>query len=317
MLRPVIPAGFRPHSAEQCSRPDAALSLWWWGGFGVETIGTGRPVTVLKQAAAVLAGLLAAAIMVGLGMWQLSKYQAQGMDQIRHRAAGAPVALHHVAEPGHDAKQDAFYRRVRFSGHYDNSSQRLLPTGSDSGKSRVVTAFILDNGGAVPVVRGTTHERSAPAAPSNRMHQTGTLLPSENSDSPDHSGERTPINLSALAQDWKSPLIGGFVTIGADEAHAQSLTPAPVQLPRTSGRFQNGAYALQWWVFAAFALAMAVKTARDIGVRASLDDPDEPDLANRQGAATAHVEDGEPTEFSDGEGPPSPSDNRPPPTSGR
>lgn len=270
--------------AHLCSRSATGPSLGWWGGFAVSTIGTGQPVTVLKQAAAVLIGLLAAAIMVGLGMWQLSKYQAQGMDQIRHRASAAPVALHHLAKPGQDAKHDAFYRHVRLSGHYDDSMQRLLPTDSDSDKSRVVTAFILDTGGAVPVVRGTTHASSAPAAPTGSTHQTGTLLPSESSDSGSRpGGKSTALNLSALTQKWKPPLVGGFVALDSADAHRQSLTPAHVSFPRSSGRFQNGAYALQWWVFAAFALAMAVKTAHDIGARATVDDPDRPDIASVEG----------------------------------
>jgi hypothetical protein len=58
-------------------------------------------------------------------------------------------------------------------------------------------------------------------------------------------------------------LVAGFVTLTAVDASAQGLAPAPVELPQASGRLRNGAYALQWWVFAAFALALAIRMARD------------------------------------------------------
>ena len=49
----------------------------------------------------------------------------------------------------------------------------------------------------------------------------------------------------------------------AAESAAQGLEPAPVVLPEGSGRLRNGAYALQWWVFAAFAVGLAIRMARD------------------------------------------------------
>ncbi len=248
-------------------------------------------MTVLKQAAVLLAGLLAVAIMASLGIWQLDKYHAQGTQHLRDRAAASPVTLQHVARPGHDASNDAFYHRVRFTGHYDNSLQQLLPANNDSPRRRVVTGFILDSGGAVAVLRGTTDSKTPPPAPSGRIQQTGIFLPSEGAGSSTRTGDKpTTINLSALTQSWKPRLVGGFVTLDGGQAHSQSLTPAQVEFPPSSGRLRNGAYALQWWVFAAFAVAMAIKMARDIGIRATQDDPDDIDIGNAGG----------PTDGSDG-----------------
>jgi cytochrome oxidase assembly protein ShyY1 len=242
-------------------------------------------VTVLKQAAALLAGFLAAAIMVGLGIWQLNKYHAQGTQNLRDRAAASPVALHHVAKPGHDASADAFYHRVRLTGHYDNSFQQLLPAKNDSPRQRVVSAFVLDSGGAVAVVRGTTDASTPPRTPSGRIHQTGIFLPSEGAASSTRPGDKpTTLNLSALTQSWKPRLVGGFVTLSSGQAHTQSLKPAHVDFPSSSGRLRNGAYALQWWVFAMFAIAMAIKMAHDIGIRATQDDPDDTDIGTADGS---------------------------------
>ena len=38
-------------------------------------------------------------------------------------------------------------------------------------------------------------------------------------------------------------------------------------LPEARGRLRNGAYAIQWWLFAGFTLVMAVRMARDLGSR--------------------------------------------------
>ena len=70
-----------------------------------------------------------------------------------------------------------------------------------------------------------------------------------------------------LAQQWPGPLISGFVTLSADDAQAQQLVPATVTLPEARGRLRNGAYAIQWWLFAGFTLVMAVRMARDFGSR--------------------------------------------------
>ena len=62
------------------------------------------------------------------------------------------------------------------------------------------------------------------------------------------------------------PLIGGYVNLSSDDATSQGLTPAALLLPESPGRLRNGAYSIQWWLFAAFTLFMAFRMARDIGL---------------------------------------------------
>ena len=75
------------------------------------------------------------------------------------------------------------------------------------------------------------------------------------------------IRVPQLAQQWPGPLVEGFVTLAPAEANAQGLEPAVVALPEARGRLRNGAYALQWWMFAAFTVVMAIRIARDVGRR--------------------------------------------------
>ncbi|SDS72999.1 SURF1 family protein [Microlunatus soli] len=222
-------------------------------------------MTVLKQIAVVLLGLVLAGVMVSLGVWQLSVYNAQGREEAQRRAAEPAVTLEDVARPGQEVG-DAYGRTVRFTGHYDTDFQTFIAIPDRPGYYRVLTAFRLTQGGAVPVVRGIVSGKTAPPPPSKRLTQTGVLLPPEGTDrAAAPSAEPSTVALAALAQQWELQLVNGYATLDAGEARAQSLEPAAAALPTSHGRLRNGFYALQWWVFAAFAVVMAVRMARDLG----------------------------------------------------
>lgn len=221
--------------------------------------------TVLKQALIVLAGVLSGGIMITLGIWQLNVYSAQGEQQAEQRAAAPAVDLAAVAPAG-EKVGDAYGRTVRFTGQYEADGQLLLPVVEDGSRHRVLTAFQLDAGGAVAVVRGVTDGDQAPAPPSGSLTQTGVLLPSQGAEPNSEPGaDPTVVSLPWLAQQWQPDLVNGYVTLDSDLAGEQSLSPAQVALPSSPGRLRNGAYALQWWVFAAFAVGMSIKMSRDLG----------------------------------------------------
>ena len=226
-------------------------------------LATGR--TWLKQTGVVALGVVLTAAMVVLGVWQLDVYQRQGNDAAVRRAAGAPVALAAVAPPG-GTVDDGYGRRVTFSGTYEPDLQVLVP--GDGGGYRVLTGLRQADGSVVAVVRGAEAEPVSPAPPTGTVSRTGVLLPSEETSEstavlPD--GQIASVRLPTLAQTWPSPLVNGFVTLDTDGATAEGLSPVEVDLPEGQGRLRNGAYALQWWVFAAFALGMSIRVARDIG----------------------------------------------------
>lgn len=220
--------------------------------------------TWLTQTAVVALGVLLAAAMVVLGVWQLDVYQRQGNDAALRRAAEAPVALSAVAPPG-GTVDDGYGRRVTFSGTYEPDLQVLVP---GDGGYRVLTGLRQTDGSVVAVVRGAESTARSPAPPVASVSRTGVLLPSEETSEstavlPD--GEIASVRLPTLAQSWPSPLVNGFVTLDADGSAAEGLSAVDVDLPEGQGRLRNGAYALQWWVFAAFALGMSIRVARDLG----------------------------------------------------
>jgi cytochrome oxidase assembly protein ShyY1 len=206
------------------------------------------------------AGFALAAAMVLLGLWQLRVYQNQGAAVAIRRAAEPAVPLTAVAPPG-EVVRDGYGRSVSFAGTYDPSHQRLLAVGAGTDRFRVITLLRTDDGAGVVVVRGIVEETGA-APPAGRQEQVGVLLPSEE---PDQVGPLDdPVRVPELAQTWPGPLVDGFVTLSAADAARQGLRPAQPRLPEGRGRLRNGAYAMQWWLFAGFTVVMAVRMARDL-----------------------------------------------------
>lgn len=224
-----------------------------------------RASLLAKRIGVVFVGFLLAAVMVALGLWQLGVYNAQGRQQAEERASGPPVALESVARPGQEVG-DAYGRQVRFAGTYDPRLQTLVAQGSGN-RYRVLTGLRLPGGGILPVVRGMVTGRQVPKPPAGKVTGTGILMPSEGSDTQSDrpGGPPTAVVLPALAQKWNGSLINGFATLNPAESRAQSLQPVIVRLPSANGRLRNGFYALQWWVFAGFAIWMGFRMAQDLG----------------------------------------------------
>jgi cytochrome oxidase assembly protein ShyY1 len=236
----------------------------------------------LRQTLIVLAGLAVAAVMVVLGLWQLDVYRAQGEDEANRRAALPAVELSSVARAGQPVS-DGYGRPVSVQGRYLAEAQVLVPVDGRPAAYRVVTALRLANGDVLPVVRGLTTSVTAPPAPDGQQTGTGLLLPSEEAPTGNlPAGQISSVRLPTLAQTWPGPLVSGFVTLSEADARAQGLAPAPVALPEASGRLRNGAYALQWWVFAGFAVTLAVRMARDQVLRG----PEVADLTPEEQAQT-------------------------------
>lgn len=244
--------------------------------------------TRLKQAGIVTLGAILAAAMIVLGIWQLDVYKSQGQDSAQARADAPGVALTEVAPAG-SAVIDGYGRTVRLTGVYDPDLQLLIPVAEAPGTFRILTGLEQGDGSVVPVVRGTVGSPTAPPAPTGTIEQQGVLLPTEDDQPGTYpNGQIGSVRIPALAQTWPGPLVSGYVTLDESESTSQRLSPATLVLPEGQGRLRNAAYALQWWVFAAFALGMAIRMARDLGVQEALESPEAPD--------EAATRDGEPTE---------------------
>ncbi len=220
----------------------------------------------LRRAGVIVLGVLLAAAMGVLGYWQAQVYQSQGLEAAAQRAAEPARPLTEVAPVG-TAVVDGYGRTVTMTGSYRSDLQLLVRP--DDGQVRVLTGFEQADGSLVAVVRGVlpAGADTPPPAPTGTVTQAGFFLPSEDDgeSGDDRAGEISAIRVPRLAQTWPGSLINGYVTLAPADADRQGIAPAAYRLPDAPGRLRNGAYAVQWWVFAAFAIGMSIKVSRDLG----------------------------------------------------
>lgn len=209
-------------------------------------------------------GLLVTAVMLGLGLWQAQAFSDSGREALVARMHEPPVPVTEVAPAG-QVPGDAYGRTVEATGTYLPDQQLSIPDARDPARARVLTALRLADGSVVPVVRGVVASSApVPAPPAGEVPVRGVLLPSEAEPTQElPAGQLGTVRLPRIAQLWPQPLVPGFVVLDGPAATAQGFTPAEVALPSNAGHARNQGYALQWWIFAAAAIAATVKLSRD------------------------------------------------------
>ena len=224
--------------------------------------------------------LLAATGMSLLGQWQLDRArergrQAQELRAARHRE---PVPLDRVLRARETFPASASDQRISAAGTWDSSRQLLVagrPLGGRTG-FWVLTPLVLDDGSAVPVVRGWVAGPADPAAaaPAHgaRVRVTGVLQPSEPAlDTAPGQGSGLPagqiprVAVVDLITRWPYPLLTGYVIM--DGQDPPGISPQPQQvavpLPPAGLAWRNLSYAVQWWLFAGFGLFLWWRAVRD------------------------------------------------------
>lgn len=207
-----------------------------------------------------------------LGLWQLSVAQDEAAAQARTEQLNRPVApLTDVLAPHQRFPDDGAGRPVSATGSYDAGLQFLVPDRVLGGTPGywVVTPLVVDDTGAyLTVVRGFVADPADADEPAPiPTTVTGTLAPGEapeiRRDLP--AGQRDSVDLSALANEWPGEFYNAFVFATGEEPRATGDRVLPIPPPTFGGEvdWRNFGYALQWWVFAAFAVFMFVRFVRD------------------------------------------------------
>lgn len=229
-----------------------------------------RRLRFAPRPAATLATLVAALAFIALGQWQLNR--AAEKRALAEDFAGAGPAL---ALPA-DSRDWPRYQRVTARGRYDSARQFLLDNRMQGGRAGVdaLTPFVLDGGGVVLVNRGwqpfgatrdslpdvaVAPERRTIAGRLDELPRPGIAL-----EAPPAAG--WPRLVSYPTTDQLATLLGRsieprIILLDADEpdGYVREWT-----LPgTTSGK--HLAYALQWFAFAATAVAiwLALSLHRD------------------------------------------------------
>jgi surfeit locus 1 family protein len=204
--------------------------------------------------------------MVVLGLWQFHVYD-------NHQRADALATMRRPPVPLDSAlgRDQAFPTGsvgvpVSAVGRYERPSQLYVRglAGAD-GRFAVVTPLVTATGSAILVVRGASAHPNAPT-PSGTVRLTGILEPSQTGGTAlDRDRVTDAISIASLVGSVDHDLYGGYVVL-TRSTPADALSPVSPPLPDPSrwAGIRNLAYALQWWVFAAFVAFMWWRIVADM-----------------------------------------------------
>ena len=203
-------------------------------------------------------GLLVLALAVAtacaaLGDWQLGRSRTQAGPAQTERV----LPLAQVLAPSSTFTGAANGQRVSASGTFRPEDQVLVvdrPLDGEPGSWLVTALAVEADGGTalLPVLRGWLPEgEQPPAPPSGTVELTGRLLPGEPPRGHAPGQDLEALSSADLVNDWGSPLYTGYLALEQADA---PLSVVPTQAPARELNLRNVSYALQWWLFAAFAV---------------------------------------------------------------
>jgi len=263
-----------PHDVHSSSTRDAS-----------GTTGSGRYAFLRHPrwvALAVLAVVMAA-VMVGLGFWQLSRYQERTAINERIEAAGQadPLPVENVLSVDGALSEEEAWVRVTATGVYDTSHEILARnrTLNDRVGFEVLTPLVLSDGTALLVDRGwipATGQSASdlpeiPAAPTGEVTVVGRVhLPESRADqATEQDGylQVRRIDPRLLAEELPYSVYPGYLLLDSQRPPvSDELQPIPVELADAG---QNLSYMVQWWLFATLTLVGFVwLVRREAGRRA-------------------------------------------------
>ncbi|MBD8044064.1 SURF1 family protein [Arthrobacter sp. Sa2BUA2] len=237
-----------------------------------------------------IAGLILAlaisTVFVLLSEWQFSSAENEGAPPAATTEEVRPLT--EVFTPGEPLFATQADQMVTFTGSFQPEDQVLVQNRLQDGEEGywVVTAFAVDGAPGdtlIPVVRGWTEDPSnAGTAPEGDVEITGRLLPPEAPVAgPQPEGTVAALSSAELANIWDEPLYSAFVTAHETQAAGQQDSANELETVVTGPQPQeksvnwlNIFYAVEWFVFAGFAVFLWWRLLADSYQR-SLEDEDD------------------------------------------
>lgn len=215
-----------------------------------------------------LIGLLATAAAVSLGLWQYDAWADQRAAEARDLTGAAPLALAGVMSGDDPFPGEHLGRPVRFAGEWLDASTLFVSDRRLDGRSGywVVTPVLVEQGGsAMPVVRGWSASPSAPPAV-GAVEVTGWLQAGEGTgrvDEDPHDQVIPEMRVPSMVEHVDADLYSGYVVARSAGPDLRAVTPESIPEVSATTALRNLLYALEWWVFAVFAVYLWWRWLRD------------------------------------------------------
>ena len=229
-----------------------------------------RTAVTPRWAGLLVVALALAAVMTVLGFWQLDVYRSKTAEATAARAAQPPVPLDLLLPLDEGLSGKVVGRQVTVSGRWAPASDQIFVSdrlqGSRTGYWVVTPLLVGDGSAAVLVVRGWVPDVSAADAASGEVSVTGTLVASEAEDASDAAarGRVLPsLRLPTMVGMVDYRLYDAFVMLSSSTPPTTAEVVPPPPPPTDHAGLRNIAYAVQWWIFALFALFMWWRMVRD------------------------------------------------------
>ncbi|WP_284250928.1 SURF1 family protein [Litorihabitans aurantiacus] len=219
--------------------------------------------------------VVAALVCIRLGAWQIDR-AFERADAARDAAEAAlsdapPRPLTDALEPGAHVMGSLVGHPLAVTGTFDPAGQQLVPGRVVDGETGylVVTPLRVEATGAwLAVVRGwSAGTDDVPPAPGGTVTVTGAVTAGEafeNAALP--PGQVDSISPAYFAGTWGLPIYNAYLV--PNEASTAGLgglvaVPAPSLDGGGGVDIRNLAYAIEWYVFGAFALLVWYRLVRD------------------------------------------------------
>jgi cytochrome oxidase assembly protein ShyY1 len=252
---------------------------------------------------------------IAAGTWQIARFEnkVHANDALRANAHRTAVPLARVLPLVEDGRpnpsdDDVEFRAVTATGTYDTARQSLVRsrTIGDTVGYLVLTPFRTSSG-ILLVVRGFLPANGSNRVPTPAAPPTGTMTivarthpPESRNDAADElsDGQVESINAAQQAARLGTPVYDGYAELEANQPGTRGLVAMPKpDLSNPAGGAlepQHFAYIIQWYLFAALALAAPFVMARAETrgdrveeIDAGLDEPADPSAAELRAAKLA------------------------------
>ena len=228
--------------------------------------------------AALLLCLGIAAGFAGLGQWQLSR-SVENADVADAPDTEVAVPLASIAEPQTEVTQPQLGRLVTVSGEFVPGDSLVVTDRNNGGAEQgvvLVGHLVTDDGSTLVVALGwAPSEDEIMSGGFGHEELQGRYLPSEApTDSDFEAGERSAISVAELINVWPdaTPAYGGYLVLDDPPFGLEQIySPAPSR--EIGVNLLNVFYALEWAIFAGFAIYLWYRLVRDVVEREHEDAP--------------------------------------------